>query len=179
MMRAAVVGLGAVVIFFVSCATMHNPTVVVQTPSSDLKTPLSEVRFDRVDLRGNPMDIVLAINAGMKQAGLPLGLTIGGQFILEKTHLKMRNATLREIIDQMYVQLRISYFDNIRLRELYIFAGEQTAFTMTRDSTDRDGKHPLAGPREFMPTEFASLPLRNAYFHMSIEDLARERGLLN
>ncbi len=160
-------------------SSLLGPKVVVAPPVS-LGTPLSEIRFERVHVTGSPSDIVHETNAAMKQAGYPLGLSIGlpgeGKRVYNSTRLRMRNVTLREVIDQMCVQLRISYWDNARLRELYFYDGEQSSF-FTKIRSE-DGKYIPAGPPQFAPPGFDKLPLRDAYFDRTIEDLAEERGLL-
>ena len=163
-----------------SCATTQQPKVVVSSSAANLDLPLSAVRFKQIELKGNVSDVVDQINAAMKQAGFPMGLNIGipgeGVRVQEATHLKMREATLRQIIDQMCVQLKISYWDNARLRELYFYDGETTSFFMK--IADKDGKYIPAGPPQFMPSGFAELPLRPAYFDMTIRQLAVERNLI-
>ena len=149
--------------------------MIVASSSSSFQIPLSGIKFSQIDIEGTPSDIVFELNKAIKAEGFPLGLTIGGQHVLEKTHLKMQNVTLRKAINQMCVQLKISYWDNARLRELYIKAGETSSFFM--DTPDKDGKYTPAGPPQFMPVGFTSLPLRPAYFDRTIEDLARERNL--
>ena len=162
-------------LFIAGCSSADHRGNVVASSSKTFEIPLSKLTFSQIDIEGTPADIVLELNRAMKGAGFPVGLTIGGQFILKKTHLRMRNVTLRQVIDQMCVQLRISYWDNARLRELYLNDGEASSFFM--DAPGQDGKYTPAGPPQFMPTGFASLPFRAAYFDRTIEDLARERSL--
>lgn len=162
-----------------ACATLSGPQVIVAGPVK-LTTPLSQVRFERMDVPGSPSDIIDEINVAMKKAGYPLGISIGlpgeGRQVHESTRVRMQNVTLKEVIDQMCVQLRISYWDNARLREIYYYDGEQTSFfTKIRN---QDGKYIPAGPIQFAPAEYKALPLRDAYFDRTIEDLAIERGLL-
>jgi hypothetical protein len=163
-----------------ACASSFiGPKIVVAGPLM-LNTPLSAVRFDSVDVTGSPSDIVHEINAAMKKAGYPLGLSIGlpgeGQRVYESTRLRLDGVTLREAIDRMCVQLRISYWDNERLRELYFYDGERTSFFT--EIRGKDGKYIPAGPPQFAPEGFDELPLREAYFDRTIKDLAEERGLL-
>jgi hypothetical protein len=66
----------------------------------------------------------------------------------------------------------------MRLRELYFYDGETTCFTRVMSAKHEDGTYTRAGPAQFMPPGFASLPFTTAYFDMTIEVLARERGLL-
>lgn len=162
-----------------ACATFSGPQVIVAGPVK-LTTPLSQVRFERVDVSGSPSDIIHEINVAMKNAGYPLGVSKGlpgeGRRVYESTRVRMQNVTLKEVIDQMCVQLRISYWDNARLREIYFYDGEQTSFfTKIRG---QDGKYIPAGPMQFAPEGFEKLPLREAYFDRTIDDLARERGLM-
>jgi hypothetical protein len=163
-----------------SCVTTQQPKVVVRSSAANLDVPLSAVRFEKIELEGNVSDVVDQINTAMKKIGFPMGLNIGipgeGVRVQETTHLNMRDVTLRQIIDQMCVQLRISYWDNARLRELYFYDGETTSFFMK--IADKDGKYIPAGPPQFMPSGFAELPLRPAYFDMTIKQLAVERNLI-
>ena len=177
-MNAAPKLLFAMLFLTVSCSSSdRQQKILVATSSARLKIPLSSVVFSKVDVRGDPFDIVSDLNAALKQSGFPLGLTMGGGRVLRRTHLKMKNVTLRQLIDQMCVQLEISYWDNARLREIYLCDGKTAAFHV--ELVDKEGKHTSAGPPQFMPPGFASLPFREAYFDRTIEDLARERGLIN
>ena len=167
----------AMLFLMVGCSGInHQQKVLVATPPTTFKVPLSCVVFSKVDIRGDPFDIVSELNSALKKSGFPLGLTMGGGRVLRRTHLKMENATMRQLIDQMCAQLEISYWDNARLREIYLCDNKTAAFHP--EIVDKDGKHIPAGPPQFMPPGFASLPLRAAYFNRTIEDLARERGLV-
>lgn len=163
-----------------SCITTQQPKIAVKSSAANLDIPLSTTHFEMIDARGNVSDLVDQINFAMKKAGHPLGLNVGlpseGVRVHKATHLKMQNVSLRQIIDQMCVQLRISYWDNARLRELYFYDGETTSFFMK--IADKDGKYTPAGPPQFMPPGFAELPKRPAYFDMTIRQLALERNLI-
>ena len=163
-----------------SCVTTQQPKVVVRSSAANLDVPLSAVRFEKVDVRGDLLDAIYEINSALKNAGFPVGLTKGlpGDAVNARkaTLLNMRDVTLRQIIDQLCVQLRISYWDNARLRELYFYDGETTSFFMK--TADKDGKYIPAGPPQFMPPGFADLPKRPAYFDMTIRQLAIERNLI-
>lgn len=163
-----------------SCITTQQPKIAVKSSAANLDIPLSAIHFEIFDARGNVSDVVDQINSAIKKVGFPMGLNIGlpgeGVRIQQTTHLEMRGVSLRQIIDQMCVQLRISYWDNARLRELYFYDGETTSFFMK--TADKDGKFIPAGPPQFMPPGFADLPKRPAYFDMTIRKLAIERNLI-
>jgi hypothetical protein len=154
----------------------HQKKVLVATSSASFKLPLSKLVFNKVDIRGDPFEIVSELNTALKQSGFPLGLTIGGGRVLRRTHLKMENVTVRQVIDQMCVQLEISYWDNARLRELYLCDSKTAAFHP--EFVDKEGNQTPAGPPQFAPSGFALLPFRAPYFDRTIDDLARERGLV-
>ncbi len=84
---------------------------------------------------------------------------------------------MRQLIDQMCVQLEISYWDDTRLLRIYLCDSKTAAFHP--EIVDKDGKHIPAGPPQFMPPGFASLPFREAYFDRTIEDSARRRHLID
>lgn len=152
-----------------ACQPKTEAPVIVSSHPHQEGLKLSEVVFKHVRLEGTPHQMVDHLNQAMKEAGFRVELQLAGTPRKDQTIVQMRQVTLREVIDQICLQLNLSYWDDAKHQKLHLQGGLSSSFDVyTRDEM---GFFTPAGPRSASPPGYDLLPLRSEYFNQSIKSL--------